>query len=309
MIRNLKFDLDVDTNALLCPNPDEFYSKAYLTEDIADNYRTLPGIKSATKLANVTFGNLLAPSTCNFSAPTDNLDAITIDVCALSAMSQICQFELEQSFLALQMAQGSNGDFSVASFMSYYWNEMANRIQNDLELIRWQGDTESSDPVLSLCDGYLKKLCADSAVVGLYAGAITQANVLATFTNILKSASPAVQAMRSDLRLFVSSDVFVNYQIASASGNTMTYVTAPLAPTFLGIKVVIASGMPTSTAVLALKTDLIYAFDAEGDAKALKAVNLADSVAEPYLRTRANLKAGFSYTNPAQIVVYNVCFD
>ena len=31
MIRNLKFDLDVDTNALLCPNPDEFYSKAYLT--------------------------------------------------------------------------------------------------------------------------------------------------------------------------------------------------------------------------------------------------------------------------------------
>lgn len=309
MIRNLKFDLDVDTNALLCPNPDEFYSKAYLTEDIADNYRTLPGIKSATKLANVTFGNLLAPSTCNFSAPHDNLDAITIDVCALSAMSQICQFELEQSFLALQMAQGSNGDFSVASFMSYYWNEMANRIQNDLELIRWQGDTESVDPVLSLCDGYLKKLCADSAVVGLYDGAITQSNVLATFTTILASASPAVQAMRSDLRLFVSSDVFVNYQIASASGNTMTYVTAPLAPTFLGIKIVIASGMPVNTAVLALKTDLIYAFDAEGDAKALKAVNLADSVAEPYLRTRANLKAGFSYTNPDQIVVYNVCFD
>jgi len=83
MIRNLKFDLDVDTNALLCPNPDEFYSKAYLTEDIADNYRTLPSIKSATKLANVTFGNILAPSTCNFSAPSANLDAIDIDVCAL----------------------------------------------------------------------------------------------------------------------------------------------------------------------------------------------------------------------------------
>jgi uncharacterized transporter YbjL len=154
----------------------------------------------------------------------------------------------------------------------------------------------------------LKKLCADTAVVGLYSGAITQSNVLATFTTILSSASPAVQAMRNDLRLFVSSDVFVNYQIAAASGNTMTYVTAPLAPTFLGIKIVIASGMPTSTAVLALKTDLIYAFDAEGDAKALKAVNLADSVAEPYLRTRANLKAGFSYTNPDQIVVYNSCF-
>jgi hypothetical protein len=308
-MRNLKFDLDVETNALLCPNPDEFYSKAYLTEDIADNYRTLPGIKSATKLANVTFGNLLAASNCNFSAPTDSLDAVDIDVCALSAMSQICQFDLEQSFLALQMSQGSNGDFTVASFMSYYWNEMANRIGNDLELIRWQGDTESEDAVLSLCDGYMKKLCADTDVIGLYTDAITSSNVLARMTTVLQNAPAAVQALRGDLRLFVSSDVFVNYQIAAASGNTLTYVTAPLAPTFLGIKIVLASGAPASTMVLALKTDLIYAFDAEGDAKALKAVNLSDSVAEPYIRTRANLKAGFHYTNPSQIVVYNDCFE
>ena len=308
-MRNLKFDLDVDTNALLCPNPDEFYSKAYLTEDIADNYRTLPGIKSATKLANVTFGNLLAPSTCNFAAPTDNLDAVDIDVCALSAMSQICQFDLEQSFLALQMSQGSNGDFSVPSFMAYYWNEMAGRIGNDLELIRWQGDTTSLDPVLSLCDGYLKKLCADEAVVGLYSGAINSGSVLDAMTSVLQASPAAVQSKRADLRMFVSSDVFVNYQLAAAAGNTMTFVTAPLAPTFLGIKIVLAEGAPANTIVLALKTDLIYAFDAEGDAKALKAVNLSDSVAEPYIRTRANLKAGFHYTNPSQIVVYNVCFD
>ena len=115
MNRKLKFDLDIETNALLCANPDEFYSRAYLTEDLVDNYRTLPGIKSATKLANVTFGNILAPSTCSFSAPNDQLDAIDIDVCPLSAMAQICQFDLEQSFVSLQMAQGSNGDFTVSS--------------------------------------------------------------------------------------------------------------------------------------------------------------------------------------------------
>ena len=185
---------------------------------------------------------------------------------------------------------------------------MAGRIQNDLELIRWQGDTTSEDAVLSLCDGYMKKLCADASVVGIYDGAITSANVLDTMTSVLSNSPAAVQALRNDLRMFVSSDVFVNYQIAAASGNTLTYVTAPLEPTFLGIKIVLASGMPTNTIVLALKTDLIYAFDAEGDSKALKAVNLSDSVAEPYIRTRANLKAGFHYTNPSQIVVYNDCF-
>jgi len=309
MNRKLKFDLDIETNALLCANPDEFYSRAYLTEDIVDNYRTLPGIKSETKLANVTFGNILAPSTCSFSAPNDSLDAIDITVCALSGLSQICQFDLEQSFVSLQMAQGSNGDFTVASFMNYYWNEMSLKIQEDLELIRWQGDTGSEDAVLSLCDGYLKKLCNDGDVVGRYNGTINASNVIDEMAATYNAAPAAVIRRKSDLRFYVSADVAAAYELAAASGNTQTYVTLPLGLTFLGIKVVVAEGMPTSTMVLTLKNNLIYAFDGEGDSKALKAVNLTDTVAEPYLRTRANMKVGFHYTNAAEIVVYSVCFD
>jgi hypothetical protein len=310
MNRKLKFDLDIETNALLCANPDEFYSRAYLTEDLVDNYRTLPGIKSATKLANVAFGNILAASNCNFTAPNDSLDAIDIDVCPLSAMAQICQFDLEQSFVSLQMAQGSNGDFTVASFMNYYWNEMSLKIQEDLELIRWQGDTTGEDPVLSLCDGYLVKLCGDEKIAsGLYAGVIDSTNVIAQMTAVYTSLPAAVIRKKADLRFYVSSNVAAAYELAAATGNTQTYVTLPLGLTFLGVKVVVADGMPNDTMVLTLKSNLIYAFDGEGDSKALKAVNLTDTVAEPYLRTRANMKVGFYYTNPAEIVVYNICFD
>ena len=308
MNRKLKFDLDIETNALLCANPDEFYSRAYLTEDLVDNYRTLPGIKSATKLANVTFGNILQPANCNFTAPTDNLDAIDIDVCSLSSMSQICQFDLEQSFVSLQMAQGSNGDFTVASFMNYYWNEMSLKIQEDLELIRWQGDTLSEDPVLSLCDGYLKKLCDAEGVIGINSTTVDSSNVIAEMTSVYTSLPPAVIRKKADLRLYVSSNVAAAYELAAATGNTQTYVTLPLGLTFLGVKVVVADGMPNDTMVLTLKSNLIYAFDGEGDSKALKAVNLTDTVAEPYLRTRANMKVGFYFTNPTEIVVYNECF-
>jgi hypothetical protein len=308
MNRKLKFDLDIETNALLCANPDEFYSRAYLTEDLVDNYRTLPGIKSETKLANVTFGNILRASNCNFTAPDDTLDAIDLTVCPISAMSQICQFQLEQSFVSLQMAQGSNGDFTVASFMNYYWNEMSLKIQEDLELIRWQGDTDSVDPVLSLCDGYLKKLCNDGDVIGIDSIAIDETNVIAQMTLVYTSLPAAVKRKKADLRFFVSANVAASYELAAALGNTQTYVTLPLGLTFLGVKVVVAEGMPDNTMVLALKTDLIYAFDGEGDSRALRAVNLTDTVAEPYLRTRANMKVGFHYTNPTQIVAYNECF-
>jgi hypothetical protein len=309
MTRNLKFDLDIETNALLCANPDEFYSKAYLSSpDIANNFRTLPGIKSKTKLANVTFGSLLKESTCNFTAPTDTLDAIDIDVCALSAMAQLCQFDLEQSFLALQMSQGSNGDFTVASFMSYYWNEMAMVIGQDLELLRWQGNTASEDPLLSLCTGYLFPMFYDTDIIGLYDGAITTANVLTVLESVVNAAPNTISRKKADLRLYVSTNVANAYELKAAQGNTQTYVTLPLGLTFLGINVVVCEGMPDNTILLTLRTNLIYAFDAEGDSKALRAVNLSDTVAEPYLRTRANMKAGFHYTNPSEIVLYNAFY-
>jgi hypothetical protein len=310
MERKLKFDLEVEANALLCPNPNEFYSRAYLTADVADTYRALPGIKSKTKLANVAFGSILKASTCNFEAPTDTLDAIEIETCAFSAMAQICQFDLEQSFVALQMTQGSNGDFSVPSFMNYYWGVMASQIEEDIELIRWQGDTESVNPLLALCDGHLKKLCPDVDNLAYKGGgAVNSSNVLATLNAVVNSLPASVRFKKTDLRIRVSSNVASAYELAAASGNTLTYVSAPLQMTYLGIKVVVCEGMPDNTIVASLKDDLVYAFDAEGDAKALKAVNLTDTVAEPYIRTRANVKAGFYHTNPEQISVWAACFD
>jgi hypothetical protein len=306
MSRKLRFDLDVDASALLAANPEAFYSKAYLGEEsLADNYRLLPGVKDKTKLATVLFSQPLQASNCSFSAPADDLSAVEISVCALSSMAQICQFDLEQSFLALQMAKGSNGDFSVASFMDFYWNEMAKAIGQDIELIRWQGDTTSVDTTLSLCDGYIKGLLADADVIDVANTTVTSSNVLAELAKIFAAAPAAIIRKKADLRLYVSTNIANAYELAAASGNTMTYVTTPLALTYLGVKVVVCEGMPNDTAVLALKDSLIYAFDAEGDSKALKAVNLSDTVAEPYIRTRANMKVGFTHVNGAEIVLYS----
>ena len=50
MSRKLKFDLDIDASALLQANNEAFYSRAYLNEEVVDNYRTLPGVKYKTKI-------------------------------------------------------------------------------------------------------------------------------------------------------------------------------------------------------------------------------------------------------------------
>jgi hypothetical protein len=306
MQRDLRFSLTIETNALLCPNPQEFYSRSYIDEQIVDNFRVLPGIKAATKLANVTFGQVTKASTCGFTAPTEELDAIDVDVTPTSIMAQICQFDVEQSFLALQMAKGSNGDFSVQSFMNYYWSELANKAREERALRRWQGDTSSSDANLQLVDGHLKKLAADSTVIDIDSGTITitASNVIGEMTKVYNALPARVRVKVADLRWFVSPDFAAAYRLATASQNTVNNVTAQLGLTFLGIKIVEDAGLPAARQVLTVKDNLIYAFDGEKDGEQLKAVNLSDTVAEPYIRTRANQKEGYQHVNGNEIVYY-----
>jgi hypothetical protein len=308
MSRKLRFDLDIDATALLQANSEAFYSRAYLNEETVDNYRTLPGIKYKTKISNIVFGQVLQAENCAFVASNDDLASVEIDVCSLSAMAEICQFDLEQSFVSLQMAKGSNGDFTVASFMDYYWNEMALTIAENVEKLRWSGDTGSGDASLALCDGIKKSLVADVAnVIDIAAPvAITTGNVLAKLAEVYDAIPAAVLANQENLRFYVSSPVAAAYRSAVAASNTQANLTQALDFTYLGIKMVLCPGMlGLSTIVATLKDNLIYAFDAEGDGKALRAINLADTVAEPVIRTRANMKVGFTHVNGNEIVFYN----
>lgn len=310
-MRKLKFDLLNGAGATLTPNAESFYAQAYLgSSDIVDNFRTLPGVKFEVKIGTVSFGDILQPSTCAFTAPADELTAKKMSVCALSSMAQICQFDLEQSFVSLQMAQGSNGDFSVASFMSFYWSEMANSINGSIETLRWQGDTTSLTPSLALCDGYEVKLTAGlsaptDTVINGGTGAITTFATLLTKLDAAYALVPAAIASRTaDLRFYLPTQLVNIYRRGVAAGNTQAFITQDLALTYLGIKIVLCPGMSNNTFVMTLKDNLVYLFDGEGDPSDLRAVNLSDTVAEPYIRTRANMKIGFDYVNGKDIVFY-----
>lgn len=309
-MRKLRFDLNVATNALLCPNPSEFYSKAYITEDVVNNYRAIPGVKSSTKIANVLFNNLLQEATCNFTAAPTTMSAVTVEVCPISAMAEICRYDLESSFVALQMAKGTYGSWDVPSFMSYYWDEMSKEINDEINTIRWQGNSSfpASSGSISLCDGYQKILSASvaagDAIGSTVSGSVTTANVLSKMATVYSELPAAVRANKSDLRFYVSSNVAAAYEVAAASGNNTTYVTTPLSLTYLGVPVVVCAGMSNDKMVFTSKNNLIYAFDGENDNTNLKAINLEDTVAEPVLRTRAEVKIGFQIVNPREIVYY-----
>jgi len=255
MARKLKFDINIDTNALLCPNPNEFYSKAYISEDIVGNYRTLAGIKYKTKIANVLFDSLLKASTCTWSATDSTLDAIDIDVCPLSAMAQICRFDIEQSFVSAWMAKGASAPFDVNAFMSYYWDEMSKEIGAEIEAVRWRGNTAgSTGTYLDECDGYEVKLCADPSVVQIASTTVNASNVIAQMNLVYSALTPALPGKRNDLRWYVSSNVYAAFLQATYnySNANIPSINGGLVATWLGIKIVLAEGASNNT-MLVLK--------------------------------------------------------
>lgn len=306
MAKKYKFDLTVDASALLQANPSEYYSLLYGMENAVTNYRVLPGIKNKTKIATVVFDSVLAEAGCDFNAKDGEVSAVEVDVCALTSQASVCQYDLEQSWLALEMAKGSNSDFSVASFMNFFWAQMAKKGHQELAQLMWKGDTASTTPALALCDGWLLRLCtADNFITpaGTYA-AITSSNVLAKMGATLAAATNEMLVNPANMQFKVSADVAANYRIASASTNTITNVTTGLALTYLDIPVVVEYGLPASTIILSDYTNFIYALDAEGDQDNLQIVDFSRTTLDRRIGARADFKAGFYVVNTNQVVWY-----
>jgi hypothetical protein len=305
MAKKYKFDLTVDASALLQANPSEYYSILYGMENAVTNYRVLPGIKNKTKIATVVFDGVLRESSCDFSAVDGTVSAVEIDVCALTSQASVCQFDLEQSWLALEMAKGSNSDFSVASFMNFFWGQMAKKGHEELAQIMWRGDT-LGEGQLALCDGWLKRLCQDGDYINAGNGAITSSNVLTAFADVLTDATPEMLVNPANMQFKVSANVAAAYRIATAANNTTTNVTTGLSLTYLDIPVVVEYGLPSNMIILSDYTNFIYALDAEGDQDNLQIVDFSRTTLDRRIGARADFKAGFYIVNGGQISTWGV---
>lgn len=308
-MRELKFDLTVGSNALQCPNPSDFYARAFIdSEATADNFRLLPNVKNKDKVANLLFQDILQAFNCSFVGTDSDLTAIDIEVESLSAMTEICQADIETSFIADRMSPGSNGaEWQVGDFMGYYWEQFGNKIGEEMAITRWQGDKVGvTGTFLDLVDGFEKIILASLNTIQIALPvAITKTNVIDKMIELYDALPNTIKHKTADVRFYVSSNVASAYLQAIAEANTILYFNASPELQFLGrIKIVIEEGLTDDTMVLTRKDNLIYAFDLATDAKSLKAVNLSESVAEPVLRTRVNLKTGYQIANDEEIVFY-----
>lgn len=310
-MRDLKFSLDVKANALLCPNPTEWFEKSYLQANIVDNFRTVPGVKEATKIAHNTFGNLIQTAGCSWNAIDVELDAEDIDVCKFDVMVEVCQYDLESSFISENMVKG-DANWQESEFLSYYWSELQAKVAEELQILRWNGDTTATPATnpLNKCDGYLVKLEDTTNYPGVKEltsftdPAFDKDNIIDVLTGLVALLPEATISNQNNVRIYMSASNAFAYQLATLGLNYNFNYTGELELKFAGFKIAVQPGMSNDYIVVANKNSLVYAFDGEGDEKNLKIVNMSDTTAEPTMRTRIGMKAGFHILDKGNEVAY-----
>lgn len=316
MARELMFSMDVTSNALLQANPREFYTKALLANRSNSHMRNLLSIKEKTKIGNLEFGDILGEADCDFVANGSTLDAKTMEPCKISLNVEVCQFEIEQSFLADAMKSGSNhADFMPADFASHYYEELSRTVNDQLEVLTWQGDT-SLDPddlpagqkFLSLCDGLEKILCGASIPVAqnIAGTAITAANVIAQMTLVYAQIPTRVAANKDKVKWFVSRNVFEAFMLAVAVQSAEVYVNRVPSANFLGYELIVADGMSDDAMVLSREDNFIFLTDLLSDPTDFITIDMKNTTGDRKIRTISDFKFGVDYLNDDEFVVYGL---
>ena len=224
-------------------------------------------------------------------------------VCPLMVNAEICQSDLETSFLAEWMRAGSNiADFTPAAFMSHVSSRLAAKINDELEVLTWQTASGCTGLVGALSGSY----SSNTVSVQLSAVTVTSANVVAEMTKVYNAIPQVLKNRLKDLVWYVSSDVANAYRLAVATVSAEMYTLQDVTLSFLGIKIITAEGLPSSSMYLSLKDNFVYLTDLLSDENKLTIVNMLNTTGEFKTRIVSALKFGVSFTNGKEIVSYNI---
>jgi hypothetical protein len=239
---------------------------------------------------------------------TMNLDAITKDAtCDFSDTSTLTLAEKVLTPKELQV----NLELCKSDFVSdYLIGYVAAKVAAKNETNIWSG----ADANEGEFDGFTALLAADANVVDVVGTTITAANVIDELGKVV-DAIPAALYGKEDLYIYVSQHIARAYVRALggfganglggngvASNGTTWYNGGDLA--FDGVKLFVASGMPTNDMVAAQKSNLFFGTGLLSDHQEVKLLDMADLDGSQNVRVVMRFTAGVQIGIGADIVYY-----
>jgi hypothetical protein len=311
MAKKYLFELNVDTlNAAHVVNPQEFFTKALLAERSTSFFRPFLNVNSKIKLGSLEFDDVILPADCDFDSTDANLSAKLMEPCKLALGVEICQYDLQNSFVAEYMGRGNSIDFAntaglTPEFLAHYYERLGAKLNDNLERLTWQGDTSLTGATyLKECDGLEVKLGSDTGVTLTFtATTVTASNVIDEITKVY-NAIPA-ELNKAEVAIMVSSNVAQAFKVAVASASEV-FVNRVPDMNFIDVRIIEAKGMSANKMVASRLSNFIFLTDLVNPASELITINMKATTGDRKLRTISDFTFGVDYVNPEEFVIYGL---
>lgn len=233
----------------------------------------------------------------------------------IKAEKSWCVADLETKYTQLLLSPGSQYESLPGGIDEAFMNAVIGEQKERVELAIWQGDTTKWQDYLNKFDGLVKIINAASGPVQANAAAyitpvtsITVSNVISVLQAVY-SAIPVDILDKSDLRIFIGTDVSRLYQTALINANLFNFIPSAdsLGEYFLhgtNVKVVPVPGLNSTNAIYALRTsNMFLGCDLEGEEEEMN-VWYSQDYDTVYMRMK--FKLGVQVSQTAEIVKFTI---
>jgi hypothetical protein len=304
---NANLAMTVDASANYATNAQEYFTRAMIGDEASrTKFRQLLGVKDRVKLGGVTTTGInIKPYAAVFNPDNTTVTQKEYVVQPLMWGTKFDVRSLEIAFMSDQLAKGSNNFSDQFAFMTFFYSEIERRIQEDMELLTFQG-VLATDGV----DGLETLLAVDSNVLfptsgnGGVASAVTSANVIAKLTQA-RNVVPKAIRKRSDFVYIVAQNVYdALADIVAAEKASGLYYLEAETMRFQGREVYLADGASDNTIICTYWENLVNVMDLMSDEVGFNTVDFMGTTLERSIGIRADFKFQPSYVNSNEIYLH-----
>ena len=290
----------------------KYVSAALLSADTIEGggVTIKPNVKFKEVLKTINLDAITKDATCDFSdTSTLTLAESVLEVKQLQVNLELCKSDFEDDYMAIEMGY-SAFDSLPASFADYLIGYVSSKVAAKNEENIWQGSSATTGEF----DGFTTLAAANADVIDVTGTTITAANVITELGKVV-DAIPAALYGKEDLYIYVSQHIARSYVRAlggfGASGlgangvnnaGTTWYNGGDLA--FDGVKLFVASGLPTNDMIAAQKSNLFFGTSLLADWQEVKLLDMADLDGSKNVRVIMRMAAGCQIGIGADVVYY-----
>jgi hypothetical protein len=274
----------------------------------------MPNVKYKSVIKRLSTDGIIKNATCDF----DPTSTITLTERVLQPESfqvnlLLCKQPLRSDWEAVQMGY-SAFDTMPKNFSDFLIAHAAEKVAAAMETTIWRGANATAGEF----DGIMTQLTTDAnlpAAQEVAGTTVTAANVITELGKIV-DACPAALYGKEDLNLYVSQNIYRAYVRAlggfaasgvGANGYENRGTNQQLGDVFFdGVRIFVANGLASNTALLTQKSNLYFATGLLNDMNEVRVIDTAETLGDDNVRIIMRFTADAKYGFASDVVTYGI---